>query len=237
MTAHNPQTPRAHETEQLRKRSSEGLVTSRDEMAFHPRKAPTSEPAPAAETTLDLLVRTQRGDRAALEQLIARYLPRLRRWTSGRVPAWARRASDTDDLVQETLIKAFARLGEFDYRGEGALLAYLRQAILNRIRSEIRSARRRPAAEALSEAIEAPGLSPLEAAIGADALRDYEAALSRLKAEEREAIVARIELGLTYVELAGVLGKPSPDAARMAVTRAVVRLAEELRHARSGKSE
>lgn len=201
-------------------------------------RAPTSSgaPLPPAETTLDLLVRVHANDEAALNQLIGRYLPELRRWTSGRLPGWARKVSDTDDLVQETLIKAFQKLKEFDYRGEGALLSYLRQAILNRIRSEIRSARRRPPAEAIPGDLEAPGPSPLEAAIGADAVDDYETALSRLKADEREAIVARIELGLTYVEMAGVLGNPSPDAARMAVTRALVRLTEELRNARARRS-
>jgi RNA polymerase sigma-70 factor (ECF subfamily) len=69
----------------------------------------------------------------------------------------------------------------------------------------------------------------LEAAIGAEAVEHYEAALQRLRGEERELIVARIELGLTYSELAGALGKPSADAARMAVGRALVRLAEEMR--------
>ena len=76
--------------------------------------------------------------------------------------------------------------------------------------------------------LEAAG-SPLEAAIGREEVARYEAALARLRPEDREAIVARIEMGYDYVELAEALGKPSPDAARKAVQRAVVRLAEELR--------
>jgi RNA polymerase sigma factor (sigma-70 family) len=196
-----------------------------------------STPGDAApgDATLDLLVRARAGDSGALDQLIGRHLPELRRWTSGRLPPWARKAADTDDLVQETLVRAFRRIGEFEYRGEGGLLAYLRQAVLNRIRTEIRSAKRRPPGEPLDDAFEAPGPSPLEAAIGADAVAAYDAALDRLRPEEREAIVARIELGFTYAEVAEALGKPSPDAARMMVTRALVRLAEELRDVRSGR--
>ena len=53
----------------------------------------------------------------------------------------------------------------------------------------------------------------------------YEAALQRLPAGERELIIARVEMGLTYAELADAAGKPSADAARMAVTRALLRLA------------
>ena len=55
------------------------------------------------------------------------------------------------------------------------------------------------------------------------------AALERLRPEEREAIVARVEMGYSYDELAQVLGKPTPDAARKAAQRALVRLADEMR--------
>jgi hypothetical protein len=42
-------------------------------------------------------------------------------------------------------------------------------------------------------------------------------------------VVARLELGLDNQELAAALGKPSPNAARMAVERAFLRLAAEMR--------
>jgi RNA polymerase sigma-70 factor (ECF subfamily) len=48
---------------------------------------------------------------------------------------------------------------------------------------------------------------------------------------ERQAVVLRVELGLSYEEIAGQLEKPSADAARMAVTRAIARLAAEMRRA------
>ena len=59
----------------------------------------------------------------------------------------------------------------------------------------------------------------------------YEEAIARLRADDREAIVGRLELDLSYDELATVLGKPNANAARSAVVRAIVRLAEEMRHA------
>ena len=58
----------------------------------------------------------------------------------------------------------------------------------------------------------------------------YEKALARLSPEDQEAVVARVEMAGTYQELAEVLGKPSADAARMAVGRALVRLAKEMGH-------
>ena len=72
--------------------------------------------------------------------------------------------------------------------------------------------------------------SPLEAAIGQEAVARYEAALARLRPEDRAAVVARIEMTGTYQDVAVALGKPSPDAARMAVSRALLRLAEEMSH-------
>ena len=71
--------------------------------------------------------------------------------------------------------------------------------------------------------------SPLQLAIRQEQRERYEAALSRLKDSDRELIVARLELGMTYEEMAEALGKPSWNAARMAVVRALIRLASELK--------
>ena len=158
-----------------------------------------------------------------------RYLPRISRWASGRLPSWARDVSDTDDLVQDTLIRSVANLSHFDARGEGALQAYLRGAVMNRIRDEIRRRQRIPAPDPLDSTIPSQGRSPLESAIGSETLEKYDRALDRLDAETREAVIARIEMGCSYAEVAELMGKPSADAARMTVSRALVRLAEEMR--------
>lgn len=184
------------------------------------------------ETTFHLLERVRAGDDAALDALFARYLVPLRRWASGRLPRWARDVSDTQDLVQETLINTFKRIEAFDSRGEGALQAYLRQALMNRIRDELRRFDRRgQAGGALDSQMPAAGPSPLDQAIGQQATERYERALGRLRPGDREAIIARVELGCTYDELAEALGKPSAEAARKTATRALIRLAEEMKRA------
>ena len=186
---------------------------------------------PPLDSSLTLLERARAGDRAALDALVARYLPRLQRWASGRLPHWARDLADTQDLVQETLVQTFQRIEAFDSRGEGALQAYLRQAILNRIRDELRRAKRRPPKTPLDSEAEGDGRSPLEEAIGQEAIERYEQALARLRPEDRELVVARIELGYTYQEMAELLDKPTANAARMAAERASIRLAKELEKA------
>ena len=180
------------------------------------------------ETTVELINRVKAGDDAARERLVARCIPPLRRWARGRLPSYARDMLDTEDLVQESVLAALGRIQGFEARREGALQAYLRQALANRIKDVIRYKRRRPLQTELPEDARDQGESPLEQVIGLENTERYEAAMLRLRDTDREAIIARVELRYSYQELAVALGKPSADAARVAVARAVYRLAQEI---------
>jgi len=184
-------------------------------------------PLPEAETTIGLVHRARAGDQSALEVLCRRYTPRLRRWASGRLPGYARDLLATEDLVQDALLQTVRRISDFRSDREGAFQVYVRQTILNRIRDQIRRPHIVQTSEAPPEQ-KSRAASPLEELIGKETLERYEAALSRLSPEDREAVVARLEMGGTYQELALVLNKPTEDAARMAVGRAIVRLAKEM---------
>lgn len=181
------------------------------------------------ESSLELLERAKGGDAQALNRLLDRYLLPLRRWASGRLPRWARDLSDTEDLVQDALFKTLKHIGGFQPQHEGALQAYLRHAVMNRIRDELRRVRRRPAPETLDGDIASELTSPLDEAIGQEAINRYETALATLRDEERELIIARVEFERSYKDIAVMLDKPTPDAARMAVQRALVRLAIEMK--------
>jgi RNA polymerase sigma factor (sigma-70 family) len=167
-----------------------------------------------------------------LNRLLERYLPRLRRWASGRLPARARDLGDTHDLVQEVVLRAFKNLPKFDHRGEGALQAYLRQAVMNRIKDELRRIDRQPLRNELDTAIPGDGLSPLEQAIGGQAIDRYERALAALSETERQAVVARLELGCSYQEVAVLVEKPTAGAARVAISRALAKLARLMAESR-----
>ena len=181
-----------------------------------------------ADATADLLALARAGDEEALGRLFERHIPLLKRWATGRLPRWARQVADTSDRVLETVVATLRNLPSFEARGDGALQAYLRHALINRVRNEMRRAMLRPTAGEIDSQLPHDGTSPLEAAIGTQTLERYEAALARLTDEEREAVVTRVEFGLSYAEVAEALGKPSADAARMAVVRALVKLAREM---------
>ena len=97
-------------------------------------------------STTDLLRRAREGDAQALDDLIRRHQGPLRRWARGRLPRWTRDLRDTEDLVQETLAQTLRHIKDFEPRHEGALQAYLRQALINRV------ARRGAAGHALPDA-------------------------------------------------------------------------------------
>lgn len=181
-----------------------------------------------ASSSMSLLLRARDGDEAATNELCARYLPRLRRLARGRLPAWARGHLDTEDLVQDTLSQSVRRLERFNPEHERAFHAYLCQALRNRLRDAVRSAQRRPSAEAIDEREQSRAPSPLELAVGQQTVERYEAALQAIAAGDRELIVARVELGLSYAEIMELLDKPSLAAARVAVSRALVRLARAM---------
>lgn len=163
---------------------------------------------------------------------MSRYRPRLERWASGRLPPYARSLFDTGDLVQETLLKAIEGLEEIEVGGPGMFQAYVRQAILNRIRDQVRWAKRRPGPDGIPEDLVDSSPSPLESAIGADVLERYENAMERLADEERRLLHLRIELDFDYAEIAAITGHATPDAARMAIRRALRKLADGMDHGR-----
>jgi RNA polymerase sigma-70 factor (ECF subfamily) len=183
-----------------------------------------------SESSFTLVERACQGDERALNDLCERYLPRLQRWAHGRLPVWARGPLDTHDLVQEALARTAHRIRAFEPHHKGAFQAYVRQALLNQVRDQVRRAGRRPTTHLDPEAVSSDP-SPLEAAIGREALERYEAALDRLKPADRNAIILRVELGCPLAEVAEALDKPSLAAAHMAVTRALVRLAAEMSEA------
>ena len=198
-------------------------------MVEAPQGPDEGRPTPPLDTTVDLLARVRSGDPRALERLLARMLPPLRAWAHQRLPRRARDLAETDDLVQVTLVRVLRHLDGFENRGAGALLAYLRQILLNAVRYEVRRTSRREPKEPLHENHPDPGRSQLEELVGLETVARYEAGLQRLGAEQREAVILKIEMGYSNSEIAEALGRPSADAARVFTARAVAQLAEMMR--------
>src|SRR5262245_15591132 len=178
--------------------------------------------------TVRLLARARDGDDRAREQLCARFLPILTRWAHRRLPPGGRGLAETDDLVQVTLLRALRHVPTFEARREGAFLAYLRTILMNSVREELRRSRSLARRHERAEVPREPAPSELERLIGRERLEAYERGLMSLDDEQREAVLLRLEFGLSHQEIAEALGKPSANAARMTVARAIKVLAEFL---------
>lgn len=191
-----------------------------------------NQPAPPAAaqtgtaTTEILITRARADDPAAREALVARFLPMLRRWAHGRLPPRARGLSETDDLVQITLLRALNNLDAFQSRGAGSFLAYLRHILLNAVREEIRRSATRGEPVALESAglSEDEELSPVAQLAGAERLRAYERALAALPRASQELVVMRIEFGMSFPEIEAETGIKA-DTVRVSVARALKRMA------------
>ncbi len=194
-----------------------------------PRQSPSAagEP-PATVSTATLIQRLRDGDDLAREHLVERCLPLLKRWAQGRLPHSARDVSDTDDLVQVTLMRALGRVESFESRGQGAFLAYLRQILVNMSRDEIRKAARRPIATEVDEELPDSVRSPYEQSVDAETRAAYERALEALEEHQRNAVILRLEFGMSYSEIAIELERPSANAARVMVSRALTRMAQAM---------
>jgi RNA polymerase sigma factor (sigma-70 family) len=190
--------------------------------AADPRRLLSDEP------TIELVLRAREGDREAVDALLQRSIPELTRWAHGRLPAAARGSLDTGDLVQETVLHVLRRLDHFEPRHVGAMQGYLRQAVIQRIRDEVRRVTRRPIAAQLLGDLVPDYASPLEAAVQGEGYQRYRDALSRLQPKDRELILARIEAQWSVEEIAQRFGMHTSDAARTAVSRALKNLSEEI---------
>ena len=178
------------------------------------------------ESSFELIEKAKGGDTAAQDRLIARYRPRIFRWATGRMPSYARDFTDTDDIVQVAFIGLVNHFDSFSYQGEWSLQAYLRKTVVNEIRQQIRRRERSPGVEPLPEDLESSDLCPHEHAVGREVFARYNAALETLSAIEQEAIVAWVELGCSHKEIMLLTEKPTVDATRMFVTRALEKLAK-----------
>lgn len=195
-------------------------------------KAPSQEPAGERDprdssSELRLLERVRMGSRSAAGALFERYAPWLRRWTRGRLPRWVDGAIDTSDLVQDALHHTFEHLDGFEPKQANALRSYLCRAVENRIRNELRRAARRRASIAPPDAVVrfSDDAAPQHRQfVDDETWRRYLNALKRLTPRERRLIVGRAELEYSFQQLAILEDMPSPDAARMALRRAMIRL-------------
>jgi RNA polymerase sigma-70 factor (ECF subfamily) len=185
-----------------------------------------------------LIERARRDEPSALDRLLDSYRNYLRLLARTGLDASLRGKADPSDLVQDALLKAARRFGQFRGTTDAELAGWLRQILarcladfVRRYRTAGRRAGREESldrlldrsSEALERVLAADGTSPSASAERRDLGVVLSDALAELSEEHREVIVLHHLEGLGWDEVAGRLGR-TPGAARMLWTRALRQL-------------
>ena len=164
----------------------------------------------ASDTDKQLVQRAQRGDLRAFDLLVLKYQGRI----AALISRYVSDAGEVEDVTQEAFIKAFRALGKF--RGESAFYTWLYRIAANAAKNHLVAKGRRPGADATiedAEGFDEGGLlsgsaSPEALAMGGELAEVVESALNALPDELKAALMLREFDGLSYDDIADVLGCP-----------------------------
>lgn len=188
-----------------------------------PKQSPTRKRAESSDSTADLVYKARSGDRSAENEIVRRNLPELTQYARGRLPGAARGGTDTEDLVQDTMIQALKRLQTFDPSRRGGFQAYLRTSLRHRVCDEVRRSIRTPQTAPIEDTPD-HGPTPHDVIAARETVETYKRALATLRPNYRALVQAHIERDWTHEQIARMFGKPSVNAARVALGRALNRL-------------
>ena len=164
----------------------------------------------ASDTDQQLVQRAQRGDLRAFDLLVLKYQGRI----AALVSRYVSDASEVEDVTQEAFIKAYRALGKF--RGDSAFYTWLYRIAANAAKNHLVAKGRRPGADATIEDAEgydeggllSESASPEALAMGKELAEVVESALNELPDELKAALILREFDGLSYDDIADVLGCP-----------------------------
>ncbi|WP_433293657.1 RNA polymerase sigma factor [Actinoplanes sp. CA-030573] len=168
------------------------------------------------------VARARDGDLEAYEILVDRYTV-----PAHRAAVLLGAGSDADDVVQESLVKAYRQLSR--YRGDSGFKAWLLAIVANETRNLHRSRGRRDGLvlRAAARAANEPAPDPAESAMAAERRRLLVDQLRRLHDRDREVLVCRYLLDLSEAETAVTLGLPK-GTVKSRTARALAKLREHL---------
>ena len=164
----------------------------------------------ASEADQKLVQRAQRGDLRAFDLLVLKYQGRI----SALVSRYISDPGEVEDVTQEAFIKAYRALERF--RGDSAFYTWLYRIAANAAKNYLVAKGRRPRSDASiedAEAFDEFGLSsdsgsPEAIAMGDELVSVVDAAMQALPEELRAALTLRELEGLSYDDIAEVLGCP-----------------------------
>jgi RNA polymerase sigma-70 factor (ECF subfamily) len=168
----------------------------------------------------ELIARWRAGDERAATALVDRHAPALARFAAS-----LGQRSDVEEVVQDTFVRAFGSIESF--RSDSSLRTWLftieRRLFLDRRRSE----RRRRDDTSIDDGDVATEFDALDGLVAAEAESRVRLAVERLSRLQREVFLLRVNEGLSYKEIADVVGS-TEGAARVHYHNAMRAVKESL---------
>jgi RNA polymerase sigma-70 factor (ECF subfamily) len=160
---------------------------------------------------LTLVQRVQQGDRRAFDQLVLRYQHKVLKL----VMRYMRNHAEAEDIAQEAFLKAYRAIHSF--RGDSAFYTWIYRIAINTAKNALVAAKRRPLDYDLDlqdpEQNERNGrlrdeATPESLLLTEEIRETVDAAIGALPEDLRRAVVLREYEGLSYEEIAAVMGCP-----------------------------
>ncbi|MCC6672003.1 MAG: sigma-70 family RNA polymerase sigma factor [Planctomycetes bacterium] len=185
----------------------------------------------SAEPSRSLVEAASRGEAPAIEELIARHLPRLRAYVRLRMGPELRQREGSMDLVQSVCREVVEHLAGFRWEGEERFLGWLFTTALYKVQEKQRFHGRERRAAGKETRVPDDGelvaaldwLTPSRVAMGRERLHRFEEAFARLPEEYREVIALARIVGLGHREIAARMTR-SEAATRKLLGRALAEL-------------
>lgn len=147
----------------------------------------------------ELIRRWRDGDGAAATRLVERHAPALARFVAGEGER-----NETEEVVQDTFVRAFGAIDSF--RGESAFRTWLftiaRRLLLDRRRAE----RRSRMVATVDEGDAVTSFDALDTMVADESMARVRRAMDALSPRQREVFALRVEQGLSYREIADLIG-------------------------------
>ncbi len=158
-------------------------------------------------TDAALVARWQSGDQRAATLLVQRHAEPIARFIAS-----LGERNDVDEVVQDTFVRAFSSLDGF--RGESSLRTWLLTIARNLLRDRVRAARPMRHHIPVEENHAVTDADPLETALADETEQRLHAAMARLSPMQREVFQLRVTEGISYKQIAEVVGS-TEGAARV----------------------
>ena len=163
-----------------------------------------------SESDKALIKRAQKGDLGAFDLLVLKYQGRI----GALISRYISNDADAEDVTQECFIKAFRAIGSF--RGDSAFYTWLYRIGANAAKNHLVACKRRPHADATIEDVDLRESNyalieisnPESLAMGNQLARAVAEAMEKLPSELKSALTLREFEGLSYDDIATVLGCP-----------------------------